>query len=194
MLEETYDKFKLQLQASKAEKADVPEIVMPTPEQVHRICSYNHYPVKEMDTTKSGLQHNDIYDIKDVTHELEYGIYEDIFKSEQLMAELKEIDDIENVKQQQFADEYDDFPLNMFHEAGCVDNHNDKQLQTVADTELYQLDQQITDNLVDQPHNGTDPVHYTNDSVSHMQKQVDENQHVYAANFPVYVPYNDEKQ
>ena len=31
MLEETYDKFKLQLQAKKVENRDLPEIVMPTP-------------------------------------------------------------------------------------------------------------------------------------------------------------------
>ena len=32
---------------------------------------------------------NDIYDTSELEHEFEYGIYEDVLKTKQLMAELK---------------------------------------------------------------------------------------------------------
>ena len=52
-----------------------------------------------LDKTNEGQgQHNDandIYDTSELEHEFEYGIYEDVFKTEQLMAELKHIDEAE---------------------------------------------------------------------------------------------------
>ena len=61
------------------------------PEQVIDICSYNHYPVLDKSSPKQE-KHNDdkdIYDTSELEHEFEYGIYEDVLKTEQLMAELK---------------------------------------------------------------------------------------------------------
>ena len=61
------------------------------PDQVIDICSYNHYPLLDK-TNKGQEQHNDdndIYDTSELEHEFEYGIYEDVFKTEQLMAKLK---------------------------------------------------------------------------------------------------------
>ena len=100
MLEETFDKFKKQLQSRKSvNTVDLPQIVSYNEEQVHQICSYNHYPIKNKDEeiTKSGQCHNDIYEIDEIEHEFEYGIYEDVIKTEQFMADLKRIDEeIEN--------------------------------------------------------------------------------------------------
>ena len=46
MLAETYEKFKLQLKVQKTGNEQLPEVVQTSDEQVHYICSYNHYPVK----------------------------------------------------------------------------------------------------------------------------------------------------
>ena len=94
MLAETYEKFKSQLKAQKTGNEQLPEVVQTSDEQVHYICSYNHYPVKG-DDIKSGLIHNDIYNTDELTHEFEYGLFKDIIKSEQLMADLKQIDEYE---------------------------------------------------------------------------------------------------
>ena len=94
MLEETYIKFKKNiLPKMKRIQLDLqePEIEYCEPEQVIDICSYNHYPVLEK--AKEGQQEinsdNDTYDTTELEHEFEYGIYEDILKTEELMAELK---------------------------------------------------------------------------------------------------------
>ena len=71
----------------------VVQVVQTSYEQVHYICSYNHYPVKG-DDVKLGLIHNDVYNTDELTHEFEYGLF-DIIKSEQLMADLKHIDEYE---------------------------------------------------------------------------------------------------
>ena len=42
----------------------------------------------------------DIYDTSELEHEFEYGIYEDVLKTEQLMAELKRIDEAGKRKQE----------------------------------------------------------------------------------------------
>ena len=94
MLEETYDKFKKQLKDRKTGNDNLPEIVYNSDQQVHHICSYNHYPIKDGEV-KLGLTHNDIYNTDELTHEFEYGLFEDIIKSEQLMADLKQIDEHE---------------------------------------------------------------------------------------------------
>ena len=68
------------------------------PEQVIEICLYNHYLV--IDKVNEGQrQHNidnDIYDTSELEHEFKYGIYEDVFKTEELMAKLKCINEAEN--------------------------------------------------------------------------------------------------
>ena len=77
---------------------------------MHYICSYNHYLVKA-DDTKSGLIHNDVYNTDEFTHEFEYDLFKDIVKSEQLMADLKQIDEYEASIQEQLNNEFDYFPL-----------------------------------------------------------------------------------
>ena len=68
------------------------------PDQVIDICSYNHYLV--IDKTNEGQRKhnndNDIYDTSELGHEFEYCIYEDVFKTEELLAELKRIDKAKN--------------------------------------------------------------------------------------------------
>ena len=105
MLEETYFKFKknILLKMKKMQpNFQEPVVEYCEPDQVIDICSYNHYPV--LDKTNEGQeQHNDdndIYDTSELEHEFEYGIFKDVFKTEQLMAELKRIDeaDQENKK------------------------------------------------------------------------------------------------
>ena len=100
MLEETYFKFKKNiLPKMKKMQPNFQEPVVEycEPDQVIDLCSYIHYPL--LDKTNEGQeQHNDdndIYDTSELEHEFEYGIYEDVFKTEQLMAELKRIDEVE---------------------------------------------------------------------------------------------------
>ena len=71
-------------------------------------CTIYHYPVKG-DDIKSGLIHNDVYSTDELTHEFEYGLFEDIIKSEQLMADLKQIDEYEASIQEQLNNEFDYF-------------------------------------------------------------------------------------
>ena len=112
------------------------------PDQVIDICSYNHFPV--LDKSNEGQeQHNDdndIYDTSELEHEFEYGIYEDVFKTEQLMAELKRIDEAEKENKKLRDLEFKDFPLEQFSDAGKVTNEGDPHLKAAADTELYDLE------------------------------------------------------
>ena len=101
MLEETYFKFKKNI-LPKIKKMQPnfqePVIEYCEPEQVIEICSYNHYPVIEK-LNEGQKQHNidnDIYNTSELEHEFEYGIYEDVFKTEELMAELKRINEVKN--------------------------------------------------------------------------------------------------
>ena len=58
---------------------------------------YNHYTLLDKSSQKQE-QHNDdndIYDTSELEHKFKYGIYEDVFKTEQLMAKLKRIDEAE---------------------------------------------------------------------------------------------------
>ena len=94
MLEETYFKFKKNiLPKMKKMQPNFQEPVVEycEPEQVIDICSYNHYPIldKSCQQEHKGNDDNDIYDTSELEHEFEYGIYEDVLKTEQLMAELK---------------------------------------------------------------------------------------------------------
>ena len=112
------------------------------PDQVIDICSYNHYPVLDKSSQKQE-QHNDdndIYDTSELEHEFEYGISEDVFKTEQLMAKLKRIDEAEKENKKLRDVQFEDFPLEQFSDAGRVANEGDPQLKAAADTELYDLE------------------------------------------------------
>ena len=145
MLEETYFKFKKNiLPKMKKMQPNFQEPVVEycEPEQVIDICSYNHYPVLDKSSQKQE-QHNDdndIYDTSELEHEFEYGIYEDVFKTEQLMAELKRIDEAEKENKKLRDVQFEDFPLEQFSDAGRVANKGDPHLKAAADTELYDLE------------------------------------------------------
>ena len=83
---------------------------------------------------------NDIYDTSELEHEFEYGIYEDVLKTEQLMAELKRIDEAENENKKLRDLQFGDFPLEQFSDAGKVANEGDPHLKAAANTELYDLE------------------------------------------------------
>ena len=112
------------------------------PDQVIDICSYNHYPVLDK-SSQEQEQHNDsndIYDTSELEHEFEYGIYEDVFKTEQLMADLKRIDKAEKENKKLRDLQFEDFPLEQFSDTGRVANDGDSQLKAAADIELYELE------------------------------------------------------
>ena len=83
---------------------------------------------------------NYIYDTSELEHEFEYGIYEDVLKTEQLMAELKRLDEAENDNKKSWEVHFGDFPLEQFSDAGKVANEGDPQLKAAADTELYEIE------------------------------------------------------
>ena len=102
------------------------------PDQVIDICSYNHYPMLDKSSQKEE-QHNDdkdIYDTLELEHEFEYGIYEDVLKTEQLMAKLKRIDEAENENKKLRDVQFGDFPLEQFSDAGKVANEGDPHLKS----------------------------------------------------------------
>ena len=138
MLEETYEKFKQKLLARKTGDIQLPDIVQIADEQVHHLCSYNHYYVKNEDTIEiQGQNHNDIYDTDELNHEYEYGIYEDIVKTEQLMVDIKRIDNEEKAAAEKFKEEFDNFPLSDFKHAGQIAAPADPGLREAAESELY---------------------------------------------------------
>ena len=146
MLEETYFKFKKNiLPKMKKMQPNFQEPVVEycEPDQVIDICSYNHYPVLDKSRQKQE-QHNDdndIYDISEIEHKFENRIYEDVFKTEQLMAKLKRIDEAEKENKKLRDVQFQDFPLEQFSDAGRVANEAwDPQLKAAADTELYDLE------------------------------------------------------
>ena len=145
MLEETYLKFKKNILPKikkKEPQLQEPIIEYCEPEQVIDICSYNHYPV--MDKVNEGKKEpnndNDIYDTSELEHEFKYGIYKDVFKTEELMAELKHIDEIENENKKLRNIKFQNFPLEQFSDAGKVANEGDPQFKALADKELYELE------------------------------------------------------
>ena len=145
MLEETYEKFKKHI-LPKMKKTQ-PELQEPRvehcePQQIIDICSYNHYPVLEKgkENINTDNQDNDIYDITELEHEFEYGIYEDIVKTEEFMAELKRIDQAEDEQKKIRDIQFDNFPLEQFADAGKVANEGDPHLKAAADNELYELE------------------------------------------------------
>ena len=95
-------------------------------------ASYNHYPLLDKSNQEQD-QHNhdnDIYDTSELEHEFEYGIYEDVFKTEHLMAELKRIDKAEHESKQLRGLEFKDFPLEQFSDAGRIANEADPHLKS----------------------------------------------------------------
>ena len=145
MLEETYYKFKKNiLQKMKKMQPDFQEPVIEycEPEQVIDICSYNHYPIldKSSQNEEKCTNDNDIYDTSELEHEFEYGIYEDVLKTEQLMAELKRIDEAENQRKKLRDVQFGNFPLEQFSDAGKVANEGDPHLKAAVDTEMYELE------------------------------------------------------
>ena len=73
-------------------------------------------------------------------HEFEYGIYEDVFKTEQIMVKLKRIDEAEKENKKLRDVQFEEFPLEQFSDAGRVANEGDPHLKAAADTELYDLE------------------------------------------------------
>ena len=84
---------------------------------------------KTNETQEQCNDDNDIYDTSELEHEFEYGIYEDVFKTEQLMAELKRIDEAEQEKNKLRDPEFKEFPLNSSPDAGRVANEGDPHLK-----------------------------------------------------------------
>ena len=145
MLEETYFKFKKNiLPKMKKMQPNFQEPVVEycEPEQVIDICSYNHYPILDKCSQKQEKcnDDNDIYNTSELEHEFEYGIYEDVLKTEQLMSELKRIDEAENENKKLRDVQFGDFPLEQFSDAGKVANEGDPHLKAAADKELYDLE------------------------------------------------------
>ena len=145
MLEEMYLKFKkniLTKMKNMQPNFQEPVVEYCKPDQVIDICSYNHYPIIDKSSQKQEEHNddNDIYDTSELEHEFEYRIYEDVFKTEQLMAELKRIDEAEKQNKKLRDVQFENFPLEQFSDAGRVANEGDPQLKAAADTELYDLE------------------------------------------------------
>ena len=156
MLEETYFKFKKNiLPKMKKMQPNFQEPVVEycEPEQVIDICSYNHYPILDKSGLKQekGNHDKDIYDTSELEHEFEYGMYEDVLKTEQLMAELKRIDEAENENKKLRDVQFGNFPLEQFSDAGKVANEGDPHLKAAADKELYDLEKRA----IQMPHRKT---------------------------------------
>ena len=219
MLEETYLKFKKNI-LPKMKKMQLnfqePVVEYCEPEQVIDTCSYNHYPVIDKTNEEQG-QHNDdndIYDTSELEHEFEYGIYEDVFRTEQLMADLKCIAEVELESKKLRDLEFKDFPLEQFSDAGKVANEGDPHLKAAADTEIYNLEKCAIQIDIDK-HNdeytsddeytsSTADEHTNENTVSHIQQRQnvgDENHVKNDRNIlhktvyrPTYVPYNEDGQ
>ena len=63
-----------------------------------------------------------------------------MLKTEQLMAELKRIDEAEIKNKKSRDAHFGDFPLEQFSDAGKVANEGDPHLKAAADTELYEIE------------------------------------------------------
>ena len=163
MLEETYFKFKKNiLPKMKKMQPNFQEPVVEycEPDQVIDICSYNHYPALDKSSQKQEEHNddNDIYDTTELEHKFEYGIYEDVFKTEQLMAELKRIDEAKKENKKLRDVQFEDFPLEQFSDAGKIANEGDPQLKAAADTELYDLEKHaIQIDIEKQEYNNSSP-------------------------------------
>ena len=85
------------------------------------------------------------------------------------MAELKRIDEAEKENKTLRDDQFGNFPLEQFSDAGRVTNKRDPQLKAAADTELYDLEkhtiQMDTDkHEYDNSSEHTDDTYYDNSS------------------------------
>ena len=76
---------------SKIQDFQEPVVEYCRPDDIIDICTYNHYPVIEKDTAGSQYANttSDVYDTTEIEHEFEYGLYEDLIKTEQLWAGFK---------------------------------------------------------------------------------------------------------
>ena len=214
MLEETYQKFKkhiLPIMKKSQPELQEPRVEHCEPQQIIDICSYNHYPVLEKSNNQINTDNpdNDIYDTTELEHEFEYGIYEDIVKTEEFMAELKRIDEAE-YEQKKIRDiEFDNFPLEQFADAGKVANEGDPHLKAAADNELYEIEQraiqmesyELTSDKLEKQYIERDKYENT-PTVSHVhekdkqQKSCNDNENtmrkiVYG---PTYVPFKEDGQ
>ena len=63
-----------------------------------------------------------------------------MLKTEQLMAELKRIDEAKNENKKLRDVQFGDFPLEQFSDTGKVANEGDPHLKAAANTELYDLE------------------------------------------------------
>ena len=212
MLEETYLKFKKNI-LPKMKKIQ-PELQEPVieycePQQVIDICSYNHYPVLERaKEAKNTLNiDNDIYDTTELEHEFEYGIYEDIVKTEEFIAKLKRIDEAEHENKKMGDIQFENFSLEQFAEAGKVANEGDLHLKTAADIELYELEKraieiETNETTSDENINTEKDDNPDTDTVSHVQEKVnqqnscdhDDNIIRKTVYGPTYVPFKEEGQ
>ena len=105
----------------------------------------------------------DIYCTSELEHEFEYRIYEDVLKTEQLMAELKRIDEAEQENKTLRDVQFGDFPLEQFSDAGRVTNKGNPQLKSAADTELYDLEKRAIQMDIDK-HEYDNSSEYTDDT------------------------------
>ena len=156
---------------------------------------------------------NDIYDITELEHEFEYSIYEDILKTEELMAELKQIDQAENDSNKIRYINFQNFPLEEFSEAGKVANEGDPHLKAAADNELYELekraiqmdmydDREVNTNTHTDDNASNAEEYASSHKVSHVQ-QNDSEKGVYdndnnilrkTVYGPTYVPFKEDGQ
>ena len=81
---------------------------------------------------------------------------------------------------------YNEFPIEHFANAGKVSNDTDKALKQAADTEIYELEQEVLDKNTN--YSGTDKF------VRHVQNTDADHIRLHTVNCPVYVPYNEDGQ
>ena len=108
------------------------------------------------------------------------------------MADIKCIDDEEKAAAEKFKEEFDNFPLSNFKQAGQIAAPADPGLSEVAECELYTLEQLALQQLQNDNSNTADRVSHVQPSQQHVEAE--HNYHVHTVNCPVYVPFNDEKQ
>ena len=148
-----------------------------------------------------------IYDTTEIEHKFECGIYEDIVKTEEFMAELKRIDEAEHEQKKIRDIHFDNFPLEQFADAGKVANEGDPHLKAAADNELYELEKHAieieTDENIPSENTKTEKgdSKYTA-SVSHVQENekqqnsCDDTENTVRKTVygPTYVPFNENGQ
>ena len=78
------------------------------------------------------------------------------------MADLKQIDEYEETRKEQMNQEFNNFPMEEFKDAGVVINNRDTELKFATQAELYTLEQQVLQQQQQEKHAPT---------VSHVHKQ-----------------------